>query len=231
MGAAAGPRRRRRDGVLTRKRIIDAAAEISTAEGPDGVTFRALGSRLGVVASAIYRHFHDKDELMLALADQIFVEIADRFHATGDWEADLCRLSALARTVCRRHAFTVAWLGHRTTGGPGARAVALITLRLLLEASLTPEQAYFHYVLLTDLAMGILTVEVVRESPVLRTRRRDDDVLADLACVEPRLSELPTIAADAGDVDYCHFQLQLHIEAIRATASGNAIVAPAGRRG
>ncbi|MET9971050.1 helix-turn-helix domain-containing protein [Streptomyces sp. NPDC006356] len=125
MGAAGAVRGRGRGSTLTREEIIEAAVEIGTAEGPAGVTFRALGSRLGVVATALYRHFRDKDELMLALADQIFVEIAERYTPGGDWAADLHQLARLGREVGRRHAVTLAWLDYRNTGGPETRLLPL----------------------------------------------------------------------------------------------------------
>ncbi|MFJ3659079.1 TetR/AcrR family transcriptional regulator [Streptomyces sp. NPDC090119] len=218
-------RRRRRKGALTREQIIQAAVEISTEEGPGAVTFRALGSRVGVVASALYRHFADKNDLMLALADQVLTEVAGQFHAGGDWESDLRQLVALTRDTARRHAYTVAWLGHRDTGGPGGRAVALIALRLLLEAGLTPEQAHRHFVLLRDMVMGTLTAEAMRESLDPDTRRRDDRALAALctriARDEPRLAGLPVLVVVAAREDYHDLQLALHLDAIHATSRGN----------
>ncbi|MFJ9705777.1 TetR/AcrR family transcriptional regulator [Streptomyces sp. NPDC101234] len=59
MGETETVRGRRRSGALTRGEIIEAAVEISTAEGPAGVSFRVLGGRLGVAATALYRHFRD----------------------------------------------------------------------------------------------------------------------------------------------------------------------------
>ncbi|NEB01038.1 TetR/AcrR family transcriptional regulator [Streptomyces sp. SID13726] len=231
MGEAGTVRGRRRGGALTREEIIEAAVEISTAEGPAGVTFRALGSRLGVAATALYRHFRDKDELMLALADQIFVEIAERFTPGDDWAADLRQLAFLGREVGRRHAVTLAWLGYRNTGGPGDQAVALDLLRVLLDAGLTQEQALFHYQLLTDTLMGLLTVDAMRESLDADTRRKDDTALAalyaNLAREEPRLSHVPALAITADDDDALFAaQIDLHVHAIRATASGMPILKP-----
>ncbi|MER7690812.1 TetR family transcriptional regulator [Streptomyces sp. NPDC097610] len=230
MGAAGTTGGRRRGSTLTREQIIEAAVEISTAEGPAGVSFRALGARLGVVATALYRHFRDKDELMLALADQIFVEIGERFAATGDWAADLRQLALLGRDVGRRHAVTLAWLGYRNTGGPGDQAVALATLRLLLDAGLTQEQALFHYELFTDTVMGLLTLDAMRESLDDDVRRKDDAALsalyADIARNEPRASRVPALAITLDEDALFAAQIDLHIQAVRATAHGDADTAP-----
>ncbi|MGI5460142.1 TetR/AcrR family transcriptional regulator [Streptomyces sp. CA-249302] len=230
MGDAGTVRERRRGGALTREEIVEAAVEISTAEGPSGVTFRALGSRLGVAATALYRHFRDKDELMLALADRIFVEIAGRFTPGGDWAEDLRQLAGLGREVGRRHAVTLAWLGYRNTGGPGDQAVSLATLRLFLDAGLTQEQALFHYQLFTDTLMGLLTVDAMRESLDADTRRKDDTALAALyanvAREEPRLSHVPALAVATDDDALFAAAVDLHIHAIRATASGRPVLPP-----
>ncbi|MFF4256595.1 TetR/AcrR family transcriptional regulator [Streptomyces sp. NPDC001663] len=230
MGAPEATGGRRRGSTLTREQIIEAAVEISTAEGPAGVSFRALGARLGVVATALYRHFRDKDELMLALADQIFVEIADRFTPSGDWAADLRRLALLGREVGRRHAVTLAWLGYRNTGGPGDEAVALATLRLLLDAGLSEEQALFHYELYTDTVMGLLTVDAMRASLGEDIRRKDDAALAalyvNIARNEPRASRVPALAVASDENALFAAQIDLHVEAIRAAATRTRVGAP-----
>ncbi|MFD4790210.1 TetR/AcrR family transcriptional regulator [Streptomyces sp. NPDC058459] len=244
MEAVPGSRRRRRSGALTREQIIEAAVEISVAEGPGAVTFRALGSRVGVVASALYRYFADKNDLMVALGDHVLAEVAGRFGAVGDWESDLRQLASLTRDIARRHACTVAWPGHRDTCGPGGRAVASTALRLLLEAGLTPEQAHRHFVLLRRMVTGVLTAEAIGESQDSETRdsetrdserrRRDDTALAalytDIARDEPRLSGLPALVAEAAREDYYGLQLDLHIGAIRADATGNTVTGSAGGR-
>jgi AcrR family transcriptional regulator len=230
VAAAETARTRRRGNTLTRAEIIQAAVEISTAEGPAAVSFRALGARLDVVATALYRHFRDKDELMLALADQIFVEISERFSPTDDWAADLHTLAELGREVGRRHAVTLAWLGYRNTGGPGDQAAALDILRTLLSAGLTQEQAVFHYELFSDMLMGQLTIEAMRESLDPDIRRRDDDALAalyaNIAREEPRLARIPAIAITTDPEALFTAQIDLYIHAIRATAAGNPIVGP-----
>jgi AcrR family transcriptional regulator len=52
-------------------RILDEALALVDESGLDGLTTRALGRRLGVDPTAIYRHFRSKQELLTALADRI----------------------------------------------------------------------------------------------------------------------------------------------------------------
>jgi AcrR family transcriptional regulator len=49
--------------------ITHAALRIYAAKGPKGLTMRALGAALGVCASALYRHFRNKDAILEAVVD------------------------------------------------------------------------------------------------------------------------------------------------------------------
>lgn len=58
------PTRARRTDALTKERIVSAAIEILDADGPDALTFRALGSRLDTGSGALYHHVAGKRELL-----------------------------------------------------------------------------------------------------------------------------------------------------------------------
>ncbi|MFD8719024.1 hypothetical protein ACFV2H_13665 [Streptomyces sp. NPDC059629] len=107
--------------------------------------------------------------------------------------------------------------------------MAPAVLRLLFDAGLTQEQALFHYELFTDTLMGLHTVDAMRESLDEDTRRTDDAALATLyaniARAEPRASRLPALAISSDPDALFAAQVDLHIEAIRATATGTPAVA------
>ncbi|MDA0566740.1 TetR/AcrR family transcriptional regulator [Streptomonospora sp. S1-112] len=52
----------------TRRRLIDAAWDMLAAGGPEAVTMRGVGERVGVSRTAPYRHFRGKDDLLRAVA-------------------------------------------------------------------------------------------------------------------------------------------------------------------
>jgi TetR/AcrR family tetracycline transcriptional repressor len=56
---------------LSDERILQEALALVDELGLEGLTTRALGRRLGVDSTAIYRHFRSKEELLGALADHI----------------------------------------------------------------------------------------------------------------------------------------------------------------
>jgi AcrR family transcriptional regulator len=82
--AAAGsrPRNRRGEGAKLRTDILDAAAALLEETGDEqAVTLRAVARKVGISAPSIYRHFADRQAILLALAQEAFAELADRLAA------------------------------------------------------------------------------------------------------------------------------------------------------
>jgi AcrR family transcriptional regulator len=65
-------RKRRANGEESRRRILDAAAEIAGERGYDGTSIAQVSARCGLPASSIYWHFKDKDELIAAVIERSF---------------------------------------------------------------------------------------------------------------------------------------------------------------
>ncbi|WP_141796621.1 TetR/AcrR family transcriptional regulator [Nocardioides sp. SLBN-35] len=81
--------RRPRDS-LSRDVILEAAEVIAVRDGLDGLTFAALGKELHAHATSIYRHFRDKDELVLELIDVLRAKSYETpLVSSGDWREDL----------------------------------------------------------------------------------------------------------------------------------------------
>jgi TetR/AcrR family tetracycline transcriptional repressor len=84
---------------VTREATLRAALRVVDREGLAALTMRRLGEELGADAAMIYRIFPGKDDLLEALADQVFGEAPERGAATvgtsapADWYESL-RLSA-----------------------------------------------------------------------------------------------------------------------------------------
>lgn len=67
--------------AATRRALLDDAAELLDAGGPDAVTLREVGARAGVSRGAPYRHFADKESLLTAVAAESWQRIGDQMHA------------------------------------------------------------------------------------------------------------------------------------------------------
>ena len=89
MPARRTPRRLRRSpdryhhGDL-RRALLEEAARTIHHEGVDGLTLRAVGERLGVSRTALYRHFSDKSALLSAVAREGFRML--RLALVAAWE-------------------------------------------------------------------------------------------------------------------------------------------------
>jgi AcrR family transcriptional regulator len=58
--------------------LIAAARELLDADGPGAVSLREAARRVGVSATATYRHFNDKDHLLAAVAAEGYREFAQK---------------------------------------------------------------------------------------------------------------------------------------------------------
>ena len=61
---AKSARKAKGDGHLRRVEILEAAERIFVADGYEGATIRKIADEVGVSSTALYMHFHDKDEIL-----------------------------------------------------------------------------------------------------------------------------------------------------------------------
>src|SRR5215212_834355 len=84
--------------------IVTAASEILEREGPEGLTMRRLGDAVGIRAPSLYKHFPDKAAVEIALIDDGFEVIADRFEAAlTNGEDSLVEIAIAYRAFARAH--------------------------------------------------------------------------------------------------------------------------------
>ena len=63
----------------TKERILAAALDMFSQKGYDGTNIRELASSLGLVKSALYRHFESKEAIWNALLDEMIAYYGARF--------------------------------------------------------------------------------------------------------------------------------------------------------
>ena len=84
--------------------IVSAARQILEREGADGLTMRRLGEAVGIRAPSLYKHFPDKAAVEIALIDDGFTEIAERFAvALAKGENSLVDLANAYRAFAQAH--------------------------------------------------------------------------------------------------------------------------------
>jgi AcrR family transcriptional regulator len=69
-----------------RRALLREAARAIRVQGPDGVTLRDVGKRLGVSRTALYRHFADKGALLASVAREGFQAFSRELQEAWDTE-------------------------------------------------------------------------------------------------------------------------------------------------
>ncbi len=102
---------------LTRERVLRAAIAVADEAGIDSLTMRRLGEELGVGPMALYRHVANKDDLIDAIVDIVFVEIGPPSSA-GDWKTTMRDRAIAVRDALIRHRWAIGLMESRARPGP-----------------------------------------------------------------------------------------------------------------
>ena len=105
--------------TLTREKIIKAAIDLLDGEGLEGLNIRALGSRLGSAATAVYWHVGSKDNLIALAADQAWNEIELPDVAATGWRDAATAMAVGLHAMLTRHPWLVQAFGSFLLFSPG----------------------------------------------------------------------------------------------------------------
>ncbi|NNF56993.1 MAG: TetR/AcrR family transcriptional regulator [Rhodothermaceae bacterium] len=81
--------------------LLNEAATLIRAQGTEAVTMRELATRLGVSRTAAYRHFENKEALLVAVAAEGFERLAMALHAAGEGQTGRDRVEAMGQAYVR----------------------------------------------------------------------------------------------------------------------------------
>ncbi|RKI50282.1 TetR/AcrR family transcriptional regulator [Corallococcus sp. AB004] len=104
----------RREDALSRERIVEAAIALLDDQGEDGLTFRALATRLETGAGAIYWHIANKDELLVAAADVVVARAMPEVPASATPQESLRGLAVAVFETVDAHP----WVGAQLSLAP-----------------------------------------------------------------------------------------------------------------
>ena len=149
--------------VLSRDTIIDVALRLTRDEPTTPLTLARLGAELGADPTALYRHFRNRDELLLAVFDRMYADVAARYVHDPDWRASLRSVALAMRGALLERPALIAEVGYRFTGGPHERAAIDLTGRIFERAGLSGEAARlqvraFGELMLSHAAMSAASV-------------------------------------------------------------------------
>ena len=138
---------------LDRDVIVRAAQRVLDEDGLGAFTLRRIGTELGADPTAIYRHFRDKDELVIELADRAFSAVSAPDPALA-WQERLRLLLRGALELYQANAGFAIQLSRQPDDTPGLQRIAELMLGTLAEAGLQPRDRAVVYQLATNYAVG-----------------------------------------------------------------------------
>ncbi|MFD8414669.1 TetR/AcrR family transcriptional regulator [Streptomyces sp. NPDC059650] len=147
---ANAARSKRAGSQLTPEAIIEASLRIAARGSEDAFTVRRLGEELGADPTAIYRHFRDKDDLLLSVADRTLGEVLDSIPEGLDWKGRIRALAAGSLEVALRYPVVGSTMASRTTRRPNEFRVVELILGAVREAGLDGAEAAVHYRMVGD---------------------------------------------------------------------------------
>lgn len=144
---------------LSRELILSTAIELIDAQGDDALTFRQLGKMLGSDPTAVYRYFRNKDELLLAMADELIAGAIQTLPDSDDWRVMMRSIAVEGYRSAIQHPRLAVLIASRTTQGEAEAAAIERVLATLNRAGFDPEESVTIWRAFADsmLAWGGLT--------------------------------------------------------------------------
>ncbi|MFD1939869.1 MULTISPECIES: TetR/AcrR family transcriptional regulator [Nonomuraea] len=154
---AKTPVRTRRSGSqLSPEAIIEASLRIAARGSEDAFTVRRLGEELGADPTAIYRHFRDKDELLLSVADRAYGEILEGIPGGLAWKDRLRALAAGSLRVALKYPAVASITASRTTRRANEFRIVELILGAVTEAGLDGADAALYYRVVADALLAFV---------------------------------------------------------------------------
>ncbi|WP_088288281.1 TetR/AcrR family transcriptional regulator [Kineosporia sp. A_224] len=162
MAGSSVSRRRLARGSLSRQVIVEAALGLLDEEGPDALTFARLGSALDASTTAVYRHFTSRDEIVVALAEELDRLSLHGYEAHEDWRESLRDLAWRAWRTASEHPAAASTAMHRTTRGIHELRAVDAVLEALHRAGLRGEDAGTSYAVYAHLVLAVCSQHATR---------------------------------------------------------------------
>ncbi len=146
-----------RNRALSPEGIAEAALVILESEGEHALNLRTLAARLGVVASSLYRHVHNREDVLDLALDAALVSDP---HVTDELTSeDPVRILLAWRLHLLQHPWAVPHVMRRTPLGPGYLALSNRLCALLSERGVPDEELLSTSYAMSDFVLGCATAQ------------------------------------------------------------------------
>ncbi len=159
--------------VLSRDLIAATALRITDEDGLAGLSMRKLGAELGVEAMSLYHYVENKDDLLDAVVDRLYAEIALPRDVPDDrWEEAVSRAMHALHDVLVGHAAALELLLTRPVRTAESFEVMYWAYRRFEVMGLEPGDAVEAFRLAVSFVMG----HVASEQGVMALARRTEGI-------------------------------------------------------
>jgi AcrR family transcriptional regulator len=143
-----------RPAKLSRDAICEATSELVNDTGAAAFSMRALGEKLGVDPTAVYRHFADRDDLLREVGDRALTPVVDGFVPTSDPRKDIMALCIRLRTTLIANPIGLQITAQGPTRRPNELQITEIILSSLDRAGLAVPEAVVAYHTIIEHTLG-----------------------------------------------------------------------------
>lgn len=197
---------------LDRSTVVQAALELLKRVGLDGLTTRRLADELGVKSPALYWHFHNKQELLDAMADKLIREAGMGPPRSGEtWQQWLARRVRAYRTSLLAYPDSARIVTEAQQLSPAAIRAFNEELEAMVALGFAPVQALHTITALTNYVNGFILQEQSSRQPATHgpsTR----DYLAEL--LSERLAAPLLVAFAEGGSPYNEASFEYGLQAL-----------------
>jgi TetR/AcrR family transcriptional regulator, tetracycline repressor protein len=145
---------------LSRSRIVAAAVTILDRHGVEALSMRSLAEQLNTAATSLYRHVHNKGELLDLTVDALMAEV--ELPAPGtNWRTSMRTVSLNFRAVLLRHRNVAVLRGTRLAIGPNTLRMMEFVCSRLLEAGFSETDAAAAGATVINYTVGCVLAEVL----------------------------------------------------------------------
>src|SRR3984957_5488806 len=140
-------------GDLTRELIVRESLRLLDTDGVVLFSLPKLVRALGADATAVYRHFASKDDLVLAVADHLIEESAAGVRPQEGWVETLAGGARQPRRTYLAHPAAASLSSYRTTQGPAEMKAVDIIISCVLAAGFEGAEAAVVYRAIGDFGL------------------------------------------------------------------------------
>jgi AcrR family transcriptional regulator len=145
---------------LSRSRIVAAAIRLIDRNGVDELSMRTLAQELGTAATSLYRHVHNKGELLDMTVDALMAEV-ELPPDEMDWRTGMRTVALSFRAALRGHPKAAVLRGTRMAIGPNTLRMMDWICTRLLAAGFSEEDASAASVTLVNYTVGCVLGDVL----------------------------------------------------------------------